>query len=105
MTLSMQTKLRKYTADELKQNYRVTRSDEVGSKGLYTLTKPEWGSKTRPKSLVLPAGLQSPFAALKTPLFTPGSTLSSATKGLFGLLTPLPTPSTLRTPVRDAHVG
>lgn len=105
MTSSMQMKLRKFTADEIKQNFRVTRSDEVGSRGLYTLTKPEWTTKIRPKSLTLAAGLQSPFAGLKTPLWTPGSALSSATKGLFALLTPLPTPSALRTPARDTYFG
>lgn len=105
MTCSMQAKRRKFTPEEIKQNYRVTRSDEVGSKGLYTLMKPEWTSKSRPKSLTLTAGLPLPFANLMTPLKTPKSALTSATRGLFNLLTPLPAPSLQDTASKDSYFG
>jgi hypothetical protein len=88
----MQAKIRRLTVEELRGEYRVTRSNEAGSRGLYTLTKPEW-TKSRPKSLQLGAmqlgALASPFSALRTPK----SALSSATRNLFGLLTPMNTPN------------
>lgn len=100
MTSSMQTKLRKLSADEIKQDYRVTRSDEVGSKGLYTLTKPEWLKLARPRSLQV-GGVPSPFTGLKTPR----SALSSATRGLFGFLTPSVMSPALDASTRDSYFG
>lgn len=80
MTQTMQTKLRKLSSKEIQDSFRVTRSDELGSKGLYTLVKqPLTGPKaSRPRSLQLAAGLTSAFS-LKTP---------KSGYSLFGLLTP-----------------
>ncbi|CAD6582435.1 MAG: hypothetical protein CYPHOPRED_002031 [Cyphobasidiales sp. Tagirdzhanova-0007] len=49
MTPNMQLTLRKLSVEEIQANYRVTRSDEVGSKGLYALTRPPVTNKQLPK--------------------------------------------------------
>ena len=98
MTSSMQAKLRKLSADEIKQDYRVTRSDEVGSRGLYTLIKPEWLKLSRPRSLQI-GSVPSPFLGLKTPR----SALSSATRGLFSLLTPSAMSPAMEASTRDSY--
>ena len=72
MTPFMQTTLRKLSADDLRNKYRVSRSDEPGSRGLFNLVKKTAsvaaipiGGRGRPVSLNLPKGQEGPFLGLK----------------------------------------
>ena len=79
MTDTMQQTLRTLSVREVQSNFRVTRSDEIGSKGLYALTMPAVASRERPASLQL-APSKNFFGSLMTPK-------SSATsKGFFGFV-------------------
>ena len=76
----MQLTLRKMPLEDLRNRYRVTRSDEVGSKGLYTLTKAASPPRERPRSLQIPPSMD-PFGALKTP-----KTGYSSSRSIFGMV-------------------
>lgn len=73
MTATMQSTLRKLSTEDLRSKYRVSRSDEPGSRGLFSLVKKTTsvatvpvGGRGRPVSLVLPKGQEGPFLGLKT---------------------------------------
>ena len=87
----MQATLKRLSSDEVRAKYRVTRSDEAGSRGLFDLVKTSSSrAGGRPKSLQIAAGASGfggsgpslPFAGLKTP----GSALGPNAKALLGMV-------------------
>lgn len=72
MTPSMQSTLRKLSAEDLRAKYRVSRSDEPGTTGLFKLVKKSNDDaavpvgRGRPVSLNLPKGQEGAFLGLKS---------------------------------------
>ncbi|KAL7005870.1 hypothetical protein EMMF5_004606 [Cystobasidiomycetes sp. EMM_F5] len=78
----MQDTLKARNVEDIMSEYQVGRSDEVGSRGLYTLVK---NVKDRPHSLIIPPGLLSFASGPKSPK-SPKSGLTP--KSIFAMLTP-----------------